>query len=349
MTFQKNTILVAVVVTLCALAFIYVRGCDSQERASRPIALTTKTREPTRTTSHIDVTREGLQGFLDSYKHPIALYGKVVDQFGEPVPGATVEIFVAAKPYEEGTEGGDAVLTTDEEGRFSIVGLTGSSIGASAMKEGYLRIPPLNSFSSSARLSYTGGDGTGDRHTTPSNPIILKLLKIGTIDPMIHIDKKRWKLPLDGTPKMIAIDSEEGKGEHQIEFRLRSSTHIRELPGNDAYTPFDWSLEIRVPGGGFVWDESDARFEAPASGYKEKVLFKYSATMPRKEWKRVQHGRYFVKFADGFYGRIQFEINGGSDRKPLYMESWLSLKAGSRNLATENMIINVMESEEPTD
>jgi hypothetical protein len=29
------------------------------------------------------------------------------------------------------------------------------------------------------------------------------------------------------------------------------------------------------------------------------------------------------------------------------MESWLSSKPGSRNLATENMIINVIESEEP--
>lgn len=274
----------------------------------------------------------------------IEIYGQVVDQFGDPVPSANVML----RPINRFQDSyGEREIFTDENGYFSAKGLYGKTLGITVSKDGYLRIPALSSLSSSASLSYTGGDGTGDRHATPSNPLILELLKIGPTEPMIHVGKKRWKLPLDGTPQVIALNTEEGQGVHQIQFRLRSSTHIRELPGNNAYTPFDWSFEIRVPGGGFAWDESDAKFEAPQFGYNETIRYEYPATMPREEWKRLRRGRYFVKFADGTYGRIQFEIDGGSDRKPLNMESWLSLKPGSRNLASENMIIEKMEIKEP--
>ncbi len=215
-------------------------------------------------------------------------------------------------------------------------------------KKGYLRYPSYNSMSSGAQLSYSKEkQGSGHRHENPETPLILVLHKIGPSEPTLYVKQKRWKLPLDGSPRIIALDSEKGEGAHQIEFRLWSDTHIRELPGNNAYTAFDWRFEARVPGGGLAWDRSDASFEAPESGYSETIRYAYAATMPREEWKRMRYGRYFVKFADGTYGRIQFDIDGGSDRSPLYMQSWLSLKPGSRNLGDENMTIKVLDSEEP--
>ena len=348
MTAQKKTVFIAMIATLGASGLFVIRECQFKDELVKLDRGSSKVRERPEVSSHAEVRQGGVQALLDSYKHAIALYGKVVDQFGEPVPDATIEIFVHSGYYSE-KSGTDAVLKTDKEGGFSITGLTGGELGASAMKDGYLRIPALSSFSSSASLSYTGGEGTGDRHANPSNPLVLELLKIGPVEPMIHVGKKRWKLPLDGTPQIIALDTEKGQGVHQIQFRLLSETHIRELSGNNAYTAFDWSFEIRIPGGGFVWDGSDAKFEAPQSGYRETIRYEYSAAMPREKWKRLRYGRYFVRFSDGTYGRIQFEIDGGSDRKSLYMESWLSLKPGSRNLATDNMIIEKMEIEEPED
>ncbi len=343
MRFQK-TILVAVIAAVGASALLLVRGCNFKRDSTELPQDTLEKRERSSAISHAEANQESLQALLDSYKTSIALYGKVVDQFGESVPDATVEIFVHSEYFGD-RSGTDAVLKTDKEGKFSINGLTGSAIGASAMKEGYLRIPALTSRSSGVNLNY-GADGTGNKHANPANPIVLELLKIGPTEPIVHVDKKRWKLPLDGSPQLIALDSNEGQGEHQIDLRFRSNTHIRELPGNNAYTVFDWSFEIRVSGGGLIWDESDAKFEAPASGYKEMVRYEYTATMPPDEWKRVRRGRYFVRFADNTYGRIQFDIDGGSDRRPLYLESWLNLTPGSRNLATENLIINVMDSAE---
>ncbi|MFC7338312.1 carboxypeptidase-like regulatory domain-containing protein [Haloferula chungangensis] len=286
-----------------------------------------------------------LESLISQLNTSITVYGKVVDQFGDPVPDATVRLSPINRLEDSY---GKKVITTDSDGKFSGEGLYGKSLGISAEKEGYLRIPPMNARSSAVILRYErGGGGTGDRYAHPSNPIVLELLKIGPVEPMIHISRKRWKLPLDGTPTMIALDSEEGQGAHEIEVRFASNWN--QLPKDNAINSklFDWSFEIRVPGGGLAWDPSDLEFEAPEAGYKESVRYEFPATLPRGEWKRVRDGRYFVKFADNTSGRIQFQIDGGSDRRPLRMESWLNLKPGSRNLATERMIINVVKSEEP--
>ncbi len=344
MKFQK-TLLVVVIIAVGASALLFVRGCNSEGLTIRITPDTLKKRERSSAISHVEAKQEGLQALLDSYKHSIALYGKVVDQFGVAVPDATVEIFVHSEYFGD-KSGTDAVLKTDKEGKFSINGLTGGAIGASAMKKGYLRVPPLSSISSSASLSYTGGDGTGDKHSVPSNPIVLNLLKIGATEPMVHVDKKRWKLPLDGAPQTIALNSKDGQGTHKIEFRFASNWNKLPMDNEINSKLFDWSFEILVRGGGLIWDESDAKFEAPAFGYKEVVRYEYPATMPREEWKRVRRGRYFVRFADNTFGRIQFDIDGGSDRRPLHMESWLNLTPSSRNLATENMMIDVIESVE---
>ncbi|MEI6654697.1 MAG: hypothetical protein WCP45_08020 [Verrucomicrobiota bacterium] len=58
-------------------------------------------------------------------------------------------------------------------------------------------------------------------------------------------------------------------------------------------------------------------------------------TLPRDKWKGFRNGRYFVRFPDGAQARIGFDIDAGSDRRPLYMESWSNPKPGSLNLATD--------------
>lgn len=289
---------------------------------------------------------ESLESLIAQLNTAIKVYGKVVDQLGEPVTDAKVTL----NPINRLENSyGKKVVVTSENGTFSAEGLYGKSLGISAEKKGYLQIPPMSSLSSTAMLDYArSGEGKGNPHSVPSNPIVLELWKIGPTEPMVHVDKKRWELPIDGTPHMIALNSKEGQGKHQIEFRFSSNWNKLPMDNEINSKKFDWSFELRVSGGGFVWDESDAKFEAPAVGYKEVVRYEYPATMPRDEWKRTQRGRYFVRFPDNTWGRIHFEIDGGSDRRPLYMQSWLSLTPGSRNLATETMIINVMESKEPS-
>ncbi len=281
-----------------------------------------------------------------AYNSPIAIYGQVIDQYGVVVPGANVELLPHDTPGE--SSGFKVNLITDENGKFSASGLKGAAMGVSATKKGYLFYPPLGRITSYVQLGYSDGVlDNGHPHTNPENPLILYLHKLKVSEPMAYVAKRRWSLPLDGSPRLISIDSENGKGPHQIEVRLWSDTNIRELPGNNAYTAFDWSFEIQIRDGGLVWDQSDTEFEAPESGYRESIRYTYTADMPRENWKRFRDGRYFVKFSDGSYGRIQFSVDGGSDDMPFHMESWLNLTPGSRNLATENMTIKVMKADEP--
>jgi hypothetical protein len=342
--------LITVVVTLIVVLIAFMNHFwihSSKEKATsqdNEISTVKKTRDVP--LSHA-VQKTSIDSVIRSaFQSPIDIYGVVIDQDGKAVPGAIVDLTPNDTPWE--TSQSKIELTTDTAGKFSARELKGASMGVRAWKEGYLRYPPLGNTSSSVVLGYSDGKSdSGHRYTNPNSPLILKLHKIGKLEQLIHIEKKRWDLSLDGTPRIIALDTEEGHGDHRIEFGLWSDTRIRELPGNNSYTAFDWSFEVRVPGGGLVWDESDAKFEAPETGYKEKVRYEYTDTMPREKWKRARAGRYFVRFGDGSYGRIQFTIDAGSDRRSLYMQSWLSLKPGSRNLATENMIIKVIESEAP--
>jgi hypothetical protein len=272
--------------------------------------------------------------FLDLFKTPIELYGRVEDQHGKPVPGATVNLYPVDNPL--GNPSANAVvMNSDAEGKFSVKGLKGVMLNVSVSKKGYLYISPIGGPSSQASIGYSDEVQSGKRYSNPKTPLVLRLQDPGPLEPLVFVREKRWALAIDGTPLLIALDSEEGKGSHQIEFRLWSDTHSRREPGKNGYSAFDWTFEARIPGGGFIWSDSDLNFEAPITGYKEMIRYHLPASLPRDKWKRFRNGRYFVKFSDGTHARIKFDVDAGSDRRPLTMQSNFNPKIGSRDLATD--------------
>lgn len=271
--------------------------------------------------------------FTRGFRTPIEINGKVVDQHGDPVAGATVKMSAVDTPYADGDSEPDLILTSDADGKFSAKGLRGVSMGVSVIKAGYLHLPPLGGPSSSAMVDYGIGSKSGGRYRNSATPLVLTLHKIGPMEPMMYVECKNRMLPLDGTVRSIALDSEKGEGPHQIDFRFKSGRN--KLPERSSLsTPFDWSFEARISGGGFIWNDGEYNFEAPETGYKETIRIEYKADMPKEKWMNYVNGRFFVKFADGSYGRIRFSIDGIEDRVPLNLGSWLCLKPGSRNLAT---------------
>jgi|694.fasta_scaffold21491_4 hypothetical protein len=286
------------------------------------------------TPSHNEALPENrVTEFLGMFETPIEIHGRVVDQHGDSVAEARVVITPVDTPFTDNS-GSKLEITTDEEGRFHATGLRGASLGVEASKQGYMHRSPLGGPSSSAMVDYAGGAKAGERFRNPETPLVLELHNIGAVEPMVYIKKSRWKLNLDGTPRRIALDSVEGQGAHQIEFRLWSDTQIRRLPGNDVYTQFDWTFDARIPGGGFIWNDDAFSFQAPGTGYKESIRYHRPASMPREKWKTFENGRYFVKFPDGTHGRIVIDIDAGSDRAPLKITSWLNERPGSLNLAS---------------
>lgn len=271
--------------------------------------------------------------FMVALLTPIEFYGRVVDQNGDAVVGASIKVY----PFEYGSdESRKYFLTSDKEGRFAVTGLRGINLGVQVEKEGYLTITDMapQKPASSRRIEYGLTDDKGARYKDPLNPTLLTLHKIGPVESLFYIEQQRWNLPVNGVRHKLALDSKDGIGGHQIEFCY--SSDWSKLPNDNEINSkrFNWKFEASIPGGGFFKCDSAYHFEAPESGYQKNILFDYPATLPEGEWKILTHGRYFVKFPDGTYGRIAFSIFGNSDSSPLLMTSWLSLKPKSRNLAS---------------
>jgi len=282
---------------------------------------------------------------IESYRTPIEFYGKVVDQNGEPVGGASVKIFPFDQPFGERESKSKMSLTSNANGTFSVNGIKGLAMGVEIRKEGYLVMPDygLERPASSRRIEY-GLDGSGGaQFKDPNHPTLFTLHKLGQLEPLVYVADKRWRLPADGNPRSIALDSEKGVGSHQIEFRFDTDWARIPKDSDALFGIFDWKLEMRIPGGGFVRNKSDYAFEAPESGYEESIRFDHPKA--NSNWKKTDFGRYFVKFSDGTYGRIRFGIAGNSDTGPLSMTSWMNLKPGSRNLTSAKKDANVMMDE----
>lgn len=271
---------------------------------------------------------------IELYQTPIELYGKVVDQNGDPVPDANVSLIPFDNPEGEASRT-KVTIASGPNGEFSIKGLKGSGIGVSVTKTGHLTFPASEEGrpASTKVLEYGLLEDKGSRFKDPTKPTVFTLYKLGPMEPLVYFDDQRWRLQVDGTPRFVSLDTKNGTGPHQIEFRFTSNWN--QLPNENAsnFKRFDWKLEARIPNGGFVSNKSDYTFDAPESGYNETIVIDYPKD--HTKWEKTVNRRYFVKFADGTYGRIRFSIDGDSDRSPLLLTSWMNLKPGSRNLASE--------------
>ncbi|MBK1815089.1 carboxypeptidase regulatory-like domain-containing protein [Luteolibacter yonseiensis] len=314
------------------LVILLVRYCRTDDKPGSHESRLPAGRSP----SHAVAMGNGpVQSLLDAFSTPIELYGIVTDQHGAPVPGAKIELTPVSSPLADGSSSETKVtLVTDADGKFSVTGLNGVSMGVKASKEGYLRIPPLSGPASSSMVEYADGAAPGKRYSNPATPLALVLHDIGTPEPMSYTKETRWKLPIDGTPRRISLDSENGEGPHAIEFRFKSDCLT--LPDGGYGMRFDWSLDAAIPGGGFLWSGDSIMFEAPEQGYKETIHLEARASQPQDKWKRIKSGRYFVKFPDGSYGRLVLEVDGDTQvgESAITMTSWLNQKPGSRNLAS---------------
>lgn len=328
------------VVSLMILIGVFFRYCSSPSKETVLIpdekGLRDRLDSEESLPSHARARKSNpVASFTDSFKTPITLFGKVVDQHGDPVPGATVKLYPLDSPWEEDS-GSKVTMASDANGAFSVKDLRGFSIGVQVEKEGYIYLPPLGGPASSANISYANGASGGKRFSNPKTPLVMNLQKVGPIEPLVHVKEKRWRLPIDGSILRVALDTEDGKGMHQIEFRLWSDNHVRDEAGR-GYALFDWTFEARIPGGGFLWTGADLDTEPPKEGYKESIRYEYPDTLPIDKWTVFQQAQYFVKFADNTYGKIRIGVDAGSDRSPLSMTSWLNPRSGSRNLASPYM------------
>ena len=257
---------------------------------------------------------------------PIDFFGKVIDEEGNPVAGASTFYILGTLSFE-----GSPTLEgpkTDEAGLFSITGKRGPTLSVWVQHDRY-----YSTATAKQRLEYAPKDYVpGKAPPVPpskGSPTIFILKRKGVAEPLVHHQRIKTKLPMNAMP--VSINARSGKtgdgGNETISIAMKSDGD--KLPLN-AFHPFDWNVTIAVPGGGMV-ERSDAlNFEAPVEGYVPRQTINMPASLPQDAWKSDIQRDYFVKFGSGNYGRVRLSISGDKGRS--IAEVFLNPMPGSRNL-----------------
>ena len=252
---------------------------------------------------------------------PILLYGKLEDQFGNPIQGAEITGDVTVFNGYAGTH--EKVLTTsDARGLFTLDGGRGQILGVLPQKAGYA-LASLNA----------GGDYSKEeakRHADPDNPVAIKMWKLQGEEPLLRINQN---YTLHYTNEPIHFDLIEGRkvssgGDITITVHraqgIVSERHEQE-----------WSLEIEAVSGGLVGSSGTERttYAAPESGYRSGETFVLSTNPPYK-WSGGLSEGFFVKSREGqVYSKLRlvFRINENPEDFMSISFSGVANTNGSRN------------------
>jgi len=252
---------------------------------------------------------EAKNAFQSIFNARLSLYGKVVDQEGQPVAGAHVKIGVADKPWDSGSS---YQRTTGPDGLFEITGVKGAGIYAEVEKEGYY------AGKESRRILQSGEMPTKDA------PAIWILYRKGALESLSHHDHTWTDMPMDGTPVEYDFNTKKfvgaGQGQLRAEVKVEGSMQQR----------FSWWYRISVPSGGLARRAHEFDFVAPESGYVEVLEGRINAT--DGDWRGAFNGDYFIRLSNGSFGRVAFSVSRGRDSFSFRIDHAAINPAGRRNL-----------------
>ena len=249
------------------------------------------------------------------YLTPISVYGRVIDETGNPVAGASVMISVADKLVEGHS---DYVETTDHDGYFSLTGAHGAGFNVVASKRGYY------SFEKSKGKRNVVVPGNVDLpESSKDNPIILVLRKRGAAEPLLFAETGQVNMPNSG--QSVNVDLTTGLRVAGGPANLQAAARI----GDTNHRPFDWHFELSIPGGGLIERTGSFAFEAPKDGYAPSVEVNMPAVA--EKWSNRAEMEYFAKLPDGRYARFTIRFHPGQ-RTFVVIESYVNPQPGSRNL-----------------
>ncbi len=258
----------------------------------------------------------------------IVFYGRLEDQFGSAVYGATVNFSIQ---YENANARGiqRGQVISDGNGFFTISG-TGANLGITVQKSGYVLATTDTSFRYS---QLTPGYFVPDQ----SNPTVIKMWKLQGAEHLISFNIRTY-VPINGDS--VAFDLQTGKQVQSggdIAVRIQSSVkpNVRE--------EYDWQASIQPVEGGIVdagGSGLEKMFRAPDSGYELEYDVNYG--------KQTQS--WTSRFGDDFYfksregkccGKVSLEIDTDEVRNSA---AFVTLKgylnpAGSPNLEVDPSLI----------
>jgi len=251
-----------------------------------------------------------------SDKTPLDIYGKVIDQNGQPVAGAKVRgdlEFEMADDVEHDTK-------TDVQGRFHFLGLHGQGLGISVEKAGYEF--NLNMKFAVFRPSHYLPD--------PDNPLIVRMWKLRGGEPLMHTQIYS-SVSCDGSTQRFDLLSNQQKNTGDLVVMLTRNPLT--LNSRNRHKSFDWSVTLAITNGGLLESTNQPYpYEAPAEGYQPSITFNFPTNMAG--WQYELKRDYYFKSQDGkAYGRMTIDIDASRPQPPTYFNAdiWVN-PGGSRNL-----------------
>lgn len=268
---------------------------------------------------------QGRQAYLASFRKPISFVGKVVDEKGEAVPGATVEWRANNNPDPTGV-GTNGAGRSDERGVFR-VSSNGIALFVKVSKADYYTVNEGNGnlHGSSGEFSNASVLGNTDNPMgTERAPATFVLRKRGTGVFLLHVNERPVKIPKDGTPVEIALDTGRTVASGHGHLRIECWTEDQLTDGHGSYP---WRCRISVPGGGLAYRQNEFDFQAPVEGYQAS-----DEMQPDKlKWSPIGERQYFIKTGDGHFARVSLRIRTGGDHFAV-VDSYLNPVRDSRNL-----------------
>jgi hypothetical protein len=320
--------LYALLVLLVVLALLWnkcrrVDQNETQDSARKEVNLESTiddSKNPTnKAGSKQPLTRlEKIRDFLKDADAQIDFYGRVIDQEGVGVQGATINYqleragkLMAAGDIVNNNE--KATCLSTEDGFFSIQEAKGLTLTIlSIEKEGYRDGKQnLNSF---------GYRGTPELHnadlTTPVNFLL------------ISNNIPKTKKLLD---KLLTFSWNQGP----VEIPIPSVGKIKILPERNWTSGqlrlFDWQVEISMDGAELVEIEMGQAKIAPVDGYQKS--YKYGSKKEDLQWVGAVRRHYAFRTTGGLYGFINFDLS--PDREVEDQSTSLEVRlneSGSRNI-----------------
>ncbi|MDR3402237.1 MAG: carboxypeptidase-like regulatory domain-containing protein [Chthoniobacter sp.] len=254
------------------------------------------------------------------FNAPINFWGKVIDQFGDPIEGAKIKYGAIDKFWANGSSYDGQ---SDAAGYFSITGIQGAGLTVGVNKEGY---DGVKGKSYQAFGYGMGPDSSRAAPPTKVNPAIFVLRKKKDAEALFVIDCD-VRVPRNGTPVEVSLRTGKpvaaGDGDLKIECWTMEQS-------KDAKGHYDWRCRFSVPGGGLaVRREADSSFEAPENGYEESIEINMPQTS--EAWRSDRDGQYWFKLRDGTFGRGRLRISTDVEHF-VSITSYLNPNPNSRNL-----------------
>ena len=219
----------------------------------------------------------------------IHFYGKIIDQYGEPVPGVLVKYKAISRYLAVGTGFGET--TSDGEGRFNTKGAEGAGLSIREfIKEGY-QFPGILEFDNFQLFE----DSVLWKDFTKDKPYVVKAWKVDryaklNVGDEIFLFDLGTLYSMDFTAP--SVKQVKRKGEHNLDLHV--------LIDRDDLA---WNVTLSVPNGGLIETDETYMNIAPENGYQKTIT--YSGA---KEKNNELDKKYYLRSRGNMYGSLVVSI-----------------------------------------